>query len=75
MVFQTGQDFLLVTAIVSALLFIDGYNFLDGLIFTGFFIAYLIVALFEMRSERNDTVVRSGGMSNEIGKQGRGFKK
>ena len=67
--FRLDKIFLLVTAIVSALLFIDGYNFLDGLIFTGFFIAYLIVALFEMRSERNDTQVGSGGMSNEISKQ------
>ncbi len=50
--FKLDKIFLLVTAIVSALLFIDGYNFLDGLIFIGFFIAYLIVALFEMRSER-----------------------
>jgi cation:H+ antiporter len=67
--FKLDKIFLLVTAIVSALLFIDGYNFLDGLIFTGFFIAYLIVALFEMRSERNDTLVRARGMSNEISKQ------
>ena len=50
--FKLDKIFLLVTAIVSALLFIDGYNFLDGLIFIGFFIAYLIVALVEMRSER-----------------------
>jgi cation:H+ antiporter len=50
--FKLDKIFLLVTAIVSALLFIDGYDFLDGLIFIGFFIAYLIVALVEMRSER-----------------------
>jgi cation:H+ antiporter len=67
--FRLDKIFLLVTAIVSALLFIDGYNFLDGLIFTGFFIAYLIVALFEMRSERIDTQIRSEGISNEIDKQ------
>ena len=72
--FKLDKIFLLVTAIVSALLFIDGYNFLDGLIFTGFFIAYLIVALFEMRSERNDTLVRSRGMSNEISKQREALK-
>jgi cation:H+ antiporter len=59
---------LLVTAIVSALLFIDGYNFLDGFIFTGFFVAYLIVALFEMRSERNDNL-KSREMSSEDSKQ------
>jgi cation:H+ antiporter len=67
--FKLDKIFLLVTAIVSALLFIDGYNFMDGLIFTALFIAYLTVALFEMRSERNDTLIKSKRMSNEIGRQ------
>lgn len=67
--FKLDKIFLLVTAIVSALLFIDGYNFLDGLIFTALFIAYLTVALFEMRSERNDTRVKSKRMSNEVSRQ------
>jgi hypothetical protein len=42
---------------------------LDGFIFTGFFVVYIILALFEMRSERNDTLVKSRGMSNELDKQ------
>lgn len=67
--FKLDKIFLLVTAIVSALLFIDGYNFVDGLIFTALFIAYLTVALFEMRSERNDTLVKSKRMSNEGSRQ------
>lgn len=67
--FKLDKIFLLVTAIVSALLFIDGYNFMDGLIFTALFIAYLAVALFEMRSERNDTLVKSKRMSNEVSRQ------
>lgn len=67
--FKLDKIFLLVTAIVSALLFIDGYNFVDGLIFTALFIAYLTVALFEMRSERNDTLVKSKRMLNEVSRQ------
>jgi len=67
--FKLDKIFLLVTAIVSALLFIDGYNFMDGLIFTALFIAYLTVALFEMRSERNDTLVKSKRMLNEVSRQ------
>jgi cation:H+ antiporter len=67
--FKLDKIFLLVTAIVSALLFIDGYDFLDGVIFTALFIAYLTVALFEMRSERNDTLVKSKRMSNEVSRQ------
>src|SRR5918996_3141045 len=67
--FRLDKIFLLVTAIVSAFLFVDGYNVLDGFIFTGFFVVYIILALFEMRSERNDTLVKSRGMSNELDKQ------
>jgi cation:H+ antiporter len=66
--FKLDKIFLLITAVVSALLFIDGYNFLDGLIFIGFFVAYLIVALFEMRLERNNTVIPSREISNKAGK-------
>jgi cation:H+ antiporter len=67
--FRLDKIFLLVTALVSAILFIDGYNFLDGLIFTGFFTAYLLVALFEMRSERNDTLVKSREFSSEVNRK------
>ncbi|HZD34861.1 MAG TPA: hypothetical protein VE130_06620 [Nitrososphaeraceae archaeon] len=66
--FKLDKIFLLITAVVSALLFIDGYNFLDGLIFIGFFIAYLIMALFEMRLERNNPRIPSREMSNKVGK-------
>jgi cation:H+ antiporter len=50
--FKLDKIFLLATAIVSALLFIDGYDYLDGFIFSGMFIAYLIMALLEMRTEK-----------------------
>jgi cation:H+ antiporter len=66
--FRLDKIFLLLTAIVTALLFVDGYNVLDSFIFTGFFVVYIILALFEMRSERNDTLVKSRGMSNEVDK-------
>lgn len=67
--FKLDKIFLLVTAVVSALLFIDGYNFLDGVIFMGFFIAYLIVALLEMRTERKNTRIRSEETSNDSSNQ------
>jgi cation:H+ antiporter len=50
--FKLDKIFLIVTAIVSAVLFIDGYNYLDGFIFAGMFIAYLIMALNEMKAEK-----------------------
>jgi len=63
--FKLDKIFLLATAVVSAVLFLDGYNFIDGIIFAGMFGAYLFVALFEMRAEnkakfevgRNDQVI------------------
>jgi cation:H+ antiporter len=49
--FKLDKIFLLATAVISAVLFIDGYNFIDGFIFAGMFGAYLVVALMEMRAE------------------------
>lgn len=50
--FKLDKIFLLVTAIVSAALFLDGYNYIDGFIFAGMFGAYLVMALLEMRAEK-----------------------
>jgi cation:H+ antiporter len=49
--FKLDKIFLLATAITSAVLFIDGYDFIDGFIFTGLFGAYLVTALVEMKNE------------------------
>ena len=49
--FKLDKIFLLATAVISAVLFLDGYNFIDGIIFAGMFVAYLIMALREMRIE------------------------
>jgi cation:H+ antiporter len=50
--FKLDKIFLLATAVISAALFIDGYNFIDGFIFTGMFGAYLVMALMEMKTEK-----------------------
>jgi len=49
--FKLDKIFLLATAVISAVLFLDGYNFIDGFIFAGLFAAYLVLALLEMRNE------------------------
>ncbi len=49
--FKLDKIFLLATAVISAVLFIDGYNFIDGFIFAGMFGAYLVMALMEMKAE------------------------
>jgi cation:H+ antiporter len=54
-IFTLDKVFLLVTAVVSAVLFLDGYNYIDGFIFTGMFTLYLVMALFEMRAENKAT--------------------
>ena len=50
--FKLDKIFLLATAIVSALLFLDGYNYIDGFIFAGMFVAYLVMALVEMQADK-----------------------
>jgi len=49
--FKLDKIFLLATAVLSAVLFLDGYNYIDGFIFAGLFGAYLVMALLEMRAE------------------------
>jgi cation:H+ antiporter len=50
--FKLDKIFLLATAVVSALLFLDGYNYIDGFIFAGMFVAYLVMALVEMQADK-----------------------
>ena len=57
--FKLDKIFLLATAVISAALFIDGYNFLDGLAFSALFIAYIIMAFLEMRKDRKNESLES----------------
>lgn len=50
--FKPDKIFLLGTAVISAALFVDGYNFVDGFAFSALFITYIIMAFLEMREER-----------------------
>jgi cation:H+ antiporter len=50
--FKLDKIFLLATAVISAALFVDGYNFLDGFAFSALFIAYILMAFLEMKEER-----------------------
>ena len=56
--FKLDKIFLLATAIISAVLFINGYNFLDGLTFSALFIAYIVLAFLEMKEERRRESLR-----------------
>jgi len=50
--FKLDKYLLIISAIVSLVLFIDGFNFIDGIIFSGMFTAYLFLAYREMHHER-----------------------
>ena len=50
--FKLDKYLLIISAIVSLVLFIDGFNFIDGMIFSGMFAAYLYFAYREMQHER-----------------------
>lgn len=51
--FKLDTILLIITAVAGAIMFVDGYDFLDGLVFTGLFIAYLYLAFREMKQEKN----------------------
>ena len=50
--FNLDKVFLVITAVVGALMFIDGFDLIDGLIFSGFFGVYLAFAFREMKKEK-----------------------
>lgn len=50
--FKLDKVLLMITAILGAVLFIDGYDFLDGIIFTALFVAYLYFAFREIKHEK-----------------------
>ena len=65
--FKLDKIFLLITAVVSAVLFIDGYNYIDGIVFAVMFVAYLAMALIEMKAEKSKT--KSTDLLHNIGGQ------
>lgn len=50
--FKVDKIFLLVSALISAGLLVDGYNFVDGFIFVGMFVGYVLIAYIEMKREQ-----------------------
>ena len=52
--FKIDKVFLLVSALISAVLLLDGYNFIDGFIFVGMFVAYILIALYRDEERTKD---------------------
>lgn len=54
--FKNDMFFLIFAAVISFVLFLDGYNYIDGFIFLGLFAGYIILSLYEMRIENKQKV-------------------
>ena len=54
--FKNDMIFLILAAIISFVLFLDGFNYIDGFIFMGLFAGYIVLSLYEMRVENKDKV-------------------
>jgi len=67
--FKLDKILLVVTAIVGAIMFIDGYDVVDGIIFTGLFVAYLIFAFREMKKEKSSEPLESELHENHVQKK------
>ena len=55
--FKNDMLFLIFAAVISFILFLDGYNYLDGFIFLGLFAGYIVLSLYEMRIENKEKKV------------------
>ena len=54
--FKNDMIFLILAAIISFVLFLDGFNYIDGFIFMGLFAGYIILSLYEMRIENREKI-------------------
>ena len=55
--FKNDMLFLIVAALISFVLFLDGYNYIDGFIFLGLFAGYIVLSLYEMRVENKQKII------------------
>ena len=57
--FKNDMIFLISAAVISFVLFLDGYNYIDGFIFLGLFAGYIILSLYEMKIENREKVANT----------------
>lgn len=68
--FQLDKYLLIITAVASLIMFIDGFDFIDGIIFSALFGIYLYFAYREMVKERKELKTKSlVEQNNEAGKK------
>ncbi|HEX5981791.1 MAG TPA: hypothetical protein VFY77_03900 [Nitrososphaeraceae archaeon] len=54
--FKNDMIFLILAAIISFVLFLDGFNYIDAFIFMGLFAGYIILSLYEMKKENREKI-------------------
>ena len=54
--FKNDMIFLILAAIISFVLFLDGFNYMDAFIFMGLFAGYIILSLYEMKIENREKI-------------------
>jgi cation:H+ antiporter len=54
--FKNDMIFLILAAIISFVLFLDGFNYIDAFIFMGLFAGYIILSLYEMKIENREKI-------------------
>jgi cation:H+ antiporter len=64
--FQLDKYLLIITAVLSLVMFIDGFDFIDGIIFSVMFGVYLYFAYREMRKERSDLKAKLMADQNNV---------
>ncbi|MEX0656401.1 MAG: hypothetical protein WD154_02505 [Nitrosopumilaceae archaeon] len=57
--FKIDTILLVITAISAAIMFIDGFDFIDGIIFSAFFAAYLYLAFREIKQEKESMLLEN----------------
>ena len=57
--FKNDMLFLIFAAVISFVLFLDGYNYIDGFIFLGLFAGYIVLSLYEMKIENKEKVANT----------------
>ena len=62
--FKYDMIFLILAAVISFVLFLDGFNYVDGFVFIGLFAAYIILSLYEMKVENRNKLANKDIIQN-----------
>jgi cation:H+ antiporter len=62
--FKNDMIFLILAAIISFVLFLDGFNYIDAFIFMGLFAGYIILSLYEMKIENREKISNKNIVEN-----------